>query len=253
MSARPRVPKGQTAGGRFAVTSSNEPIVELSTQSDDNRLSADLVAMLPGDTAASWLTIAPLMPESAYLVGGTALAVHLLHRVSRDLDFFLERHEDLAALASALASAGNVVFDVRDATTINCQFNDTKVQILEATNQILVKPTSVLAGVRVASVKDIIATKLSVITQRGALRDYFDIMAIETQHQTSVEEGLSLAIRKYSPTTPGNFVVSVVKALGYLGDVADDPSLPISKPEIESYWLSRLRAINRNLAAFGVG
>ena len=235
------------------ATPSEEPIVELSEQSDDGRLSGDLSAMLPGDTATSWLTIAPLMPGSAYLVGGTALTVHLLHRKSRDLDFLLERRENLAALASALEVAGNVVFDVRDETTINCQFNDTKVQILEASTQILVKPTSVVAGVRVASVDDIIATKLSVITQRGALRDYFDIMAIETQHHLYVEEGLSLAIRKYNPTTPGNFVLSAVKALGYLDDVADDPSLPITKSEIESYWLSRLRAINRSLAAFGVG
>ena len=65
--------------------------------------------MLPGDTAQTWLIIAPLMPTSAYLVGGTALTVHLQHRVSRDLEFFLENSEDLDALRTAFRSAGNVV------------------------------------------------------------------------------------------------------------------------------------------------
>jgi hypothetical protein len=58
--------------------------------------SADpLRAFLPPDTAETWQTIAPLVPPVAYLGGGTAIAVHLEHRTSRDLDFFF--HERLPA------------------------------------------------------------------------------------------------------------------------------------------------------------
>jgi hypothetical protein len=52
--------------------------------------------ILPPDTAATWDAIAPLVPPGAYLGGGTAIAVHLGHRVSRDLDFFFH-HGSIAA------------------------------------------------------------------------------------------------------------------------------------------------------------
>ena len=44
--------------------------------------------ILPPDTAATWDAIAPPVPSDAYLGGGTAIAVRLGHRISRDLDFF---------------------------------------------------------------------------------------------------------------------------------------------------------------------
>lgn len=47
-----------------------------------------LEELLPGETAAAWIEIAPLVPATMYLGSGTAIAVHLHHRSSRDLDFF---------------------------------------------------------------------------------------------------------------------------------------------------------------------
>jgi hypothetical protein len=56
-------------------------------------LPAWLRAVLPGDTAEAWEKVCSIVPFSAYLVGGTAIAIHLQHRVSRDLDFFLRGSE----------------------------------------------------------------------------------------------------------------------------------------------------------------
>ena len=41
--------------------------------------------VVPRATAEAWETIAPVLPPGLYLAGGTALAVHLAHRVSNDL------------------------------------------------------------------------------------------------------------------------------------------------------------------------
>ena len=41
--------------------------------------------------ASTWETIARIVPPTAYLGGGTAIAVHLRHRESADLDFFFHR------------------------------------------------------------------------------------------------------------------------------------------------------------------
>src|SRR5215831_18163882 len=61
--------------------------------------------ILPPDTAATWDTIATVIPRDAYLGGGTAIAVHLAHRVSRDLDFFFHHESiDLDELASRLTA-----------------------------------------------------------------------------------------------------------------------------------------------------
>ena len=48
-------------------------------------------SVLPADTAMAWELLAPTIPVAAYLAGGTAIAVHLGHRVSHDLDFFYHR------------------------------------------------------------------------------------------------------------------------------------------------------------------
>ena len=207
--------------------------------------------MLPGDTAQTWLIIAPLMPTSAYLVGGTALTVHLQHRVSRDLDFFLENSEDLDALRTAFRSAGNVVVNERSEGTLNCLFNQTKVQVLDASTQRLLRSTTRVAGIRVASVEDIMATKIMVIVDRGELRDYFDLMRIEQQVGLQAETGIALAVQKYNPQDKEMFVFSVLKVLGGFSDVADDPSLPVGREEIEKYWIKRQLQVAKRLDSFG--
>jgi hypothetical protein len=54
-----------------------------------------------------------------------------------------------------------------------------KVQFLLADTQRNTEPLTVLDGIPVAGLGDLLATKLEVVMHRGELRDYFDIMAIE--------------------------------------------------------------------------
>ncbi len=160
-------------------------------------LPAELVAALPDDTARSWELIAPIVPEGAYLAGGTALAVHLHHRVSRDLDFFFARPVDLDEVTAALQSRGPFAVTLRDAGTLNGVFSDTGVQFLSAENQHQLEPTTSVAGIEVAGIGDILAMKLKVIGDRGELRDYFDVMQIERQGRRTAEEGLGLYMARY--------------------------------------------------------
>jgi len=63
--------------------------------------------ILPPDTAATWDAIAPIIPADVYLGGGTAIAVYLGHRISRDLDFFFHYGSvDLGELERRLSAAG---------------------------------------------------------------------------------------------------------------------------------------------------
>ena len=65
-----------------------------------------LRAVLPPETARAWSELAPLLPSGAYLAGGTGLAAHIHHRVSRDLDLFFHEEIDLDALREQLAATG---------------------------------------------------------------------------------------------------------------------------------------------------
>jgi hypothetical protein len=199
--------------------------------------------VLPADAAETWERIAPIVPEAAYLGGGTAIAVHIRHRQSRDLDFFYhENAVDLDALQEALPKAGPFAVTQRSADTLNGLFSATNVQFLHADAeqpQRLLEQPAAVAGLRVAGLADLMAMKLKVIAQRGELRDYFDLMAIEERTGRTVEEGLGYFLARFQPADQKNQVMAVIRALGYFEDVDEDELLPAGKTEIARYWRRR--------------
>jgi hypothetical protein len=209
-----------------------------------------LAAVLPDDTARSWETLAPVVPAVAYLAGGTALAVHLGHRTSRDLDFFFHEQLDLDGLVQALQSVGSFAVDRRDEGTLNGVFSQTKLQFLSAAGQHRLDPTTTVAGIEVAGLGDILAMKLKVIGDRGELRDYFDVMTIERETGRTVEEGLALYLARYGVTADHVSLPHIVTSLGHFDDVADDEALPVERDEIVRYWKRRQPEVIRNVARF---
>ena len=161
---------------------------------------------MPADTAMAWELLAPTIPAAAYLAGGTAIAVHLGHRVSHDLDFFYHRNAiDLDQLARTIDTVGPFAITMRSPGTLNALFFRTKIQFLHADEvapqRLLTQPFEV-AGLRVAQLDDLLAMKLKVVGDRGELRDYFDLMTIEQRGGRSVEEGLQLFLARFQPPVP---------------------------------------------------
>jgi hypothetical protein len=217
-------------------------------------LPALLLGVLPADTAKTWETLAELLPSALYLAGGTALAAHLHHRQSRDLDFFYhEAAVDLDALAASIAERGPFAVQLRAPGTWNGVFSGTKLQFLHADEQRQqrrLEPTTSLAGIEVAGIGDIFAMKLKVIAERGELRDYFDVKTIEERTHRTVEEGLELFAARYALDESSGAIGAVIRALGYLGDVDEDSLVPESKDEIAAYWAQRQPEIVRRLTRF---
>ena len=210
-----------------------------------------LLPYLPAGTAHTWEAVAPLVPPSGYLVGGTALTVHLRHRVSRDLDVFLSRREDLDALARALADVGRLHVSHLDDSTLNATLDSTRLQFLEAADQKAVAPTSLVGGLQVASVEDLAAMKLKVIVDRGELRDYFDLMVLDSTGTVPVEEGLAHFFARYDPPNPRQYDSLILRALSYTDDVEDDPGLPVKRAEVTGYWSRRAPAVVAALSLRG--
>jgi hypothetical protein len=204
-------------------------------------------AILPEDTATTWDAIAPIVPRQAYLGGGTAIAVHLGHRVSRDLDFFFHHHSiDLDDLASRLSSAGPFAVTERSPGTLNGLFSSTKVQFLHADEgrpQLLLEEPLETDGLRVAGLSDLIAMKLKVVGDRGELRDYFDLMTIEQRTGRTADEGLALFVARFQPEYPQQAINHILLGLGYFDDVDPDDALPVPRSDIVAYWTRRQREI----------
>lgn len=198
---------------------------------------ADLAAHLPRGLVRAWERIVPAVPADAYLAGGTAIAVHLLHRLSRDLDFFTSGPFDPGRLEADLHELGTFARTAIDDGTLNGVFEDTKVHFLDASSQRVLEGLTEVGGLRVARLGDLLATKLKVLADRGELRDYFDIWRIETEAGRRIEEGLALLLARYG--ADDDAVLPIVRALGSFDDVADDPFLPVGREEIESWFRAR--------------
>lgn len=213
-------------------------------------LPRDLREVLPEDTARTWVLLRDHLPKSMVLYGGTALAAHLHHRVSRDLDFFSAGPLGAAALKVTLESLGTFAATTDEADTLNGVFNDTRVQFLRIRRQDALEPPTGVAGIPVASLRDIAATKLKTIADRGELRDYFDLMTIEQRTAITIESALQDYQERYR-STDRNTVLHIIRALGTFGDVIDDPGLPATRDSIEKYWSRRVRTLALSIDTTG--
>lgn len=207
--------------------------------------------ILPGHTAEAWEVLADMLPPDAYLGGGTGIAVHLQHRVSRHLDVFFEEAPTLDDLEQALYERGPTVTDRKGNGTLDCRFGGTKIQLLDASQCTLIEPGDIVAGMRVAGLGDLMAMKLRAITDGGEHRDYLDLAAIELDGGRRAEEGMAYFLARFEPRNPSEAVSTVLRSLSYLGDLEDDPVLAVSVEELQEYWRRRIPRISAHLSRFG--
>jgi hypothetical protein len=214
------------------------------------KLPAEVRRVLPADTATTWLALAPHLPAALYLGGGTAVAVHLAHRESRDLDFFFHTPLDLEALRQDIGRLGRFAVSRESEDTLAGVFSATKVEIFDASAlRLLAKPT-VVAGLRIASLQDLMAMKLKVMAERGEMRDYFDVKMIDEAGGVSVEEGVNLNMARYGIGPPSEAIPHLYRAMGDLSDVEVDKSIPISKRSLQKWWSRRQVEVIQNSNRF---
>ena len=159
-------------------------------------------------------------PENFTLYGGTALALRLAHRQSADFDFFSNKPISGQRLLSDIPylhhakirqlEPNTLVTTVRRVGTVQLSFfGDLSIGQVE--------PAELAEGprIKVASLRDIAGTKLSVVMQRAEAKDYLDIHALLTQGKLSLPEMLACAQaifgHKFNPATS-------LKALSHFGD-----------------------------------
>ena len=183
------------------------------------------IEILPLAQKEIWSQLAPAPGLSLVLYGGTAVALHLGHRVSIDFDFFSSKPLEKAKIETSFHFARNArtIQEEKNTLVLGVPMPSGPVKVsffggmgLGRINDPLRTRDSVLL---IASLEDLLATKLKAILDRAEAKDYRDISAILSAG-VSLEKGLGVFAGNYrrDPALP-------LKALGYFRD-GDLPSLP---------------------------
>ncbi len=154
--------------------------------------------------------------SSFYLVGGTALSMYLGHRQSIDLDLFATNDFDSRQMMVYLSDSYGFKESFIRNNTLKGKIGRVDVDLI-AYNYPMIKPLHVENGLRLAGMEDIIAMKLSAITDNGTrLKDFVDIAFLSTKF--SFNSMLSFYLQKFQ----GANELSVFKALTYFDDIQND-------------------------------
>ena len=176
------------------------------------------------------------------LVGGTALALFMGHRKSIDLDLFSQQEFDVEKLKQYLVNTyGFYILDSTkssDATLIGF-INNIKVDCIRY-NYNYVQPVSVYNGIRLCSMYDIAAMKLTAISQNGTrLKDFVDIAFL------SAKMSLNDMLNSFEVKYPNTNKISALKGLTYFEDI--DFSVTIELTEGVYKWKRIEKRLNEML------
>lgn len=177
--------------------------------------------------------------------------MHLGHRESRDLDFFFHRAVDLGEIKSLVGELGTFAVTHEAKGTLKGLFGATKIEIFDATRLDQLTEPVVVAGLSVSGLYDLMAMKIKVMAERGEMRDYFDVKAIDERGAISVEEGIELYMRRYGIDPSSDALPHLFRAMGDLSDVEADDLLPIDLAELQEWWSARQARAVRNSDRFG--
>lgn len=183
--------------------------------------------ILPAAQQQLWPLLQPLADLGFVLYGGTATALRLGHRASVDFDFFTDRPLDRTSLLAAmpwlakakslqdqntawtLLTSGQSDQNAKDAAPVKLSFFGEigfgRIGLPEPTHD---------GVLHVASLADLMATKLKVVLQRAEAKDYIDIAAM-LRAGMRLDSGLASARllfgANYQPSES-------LKALTFFGD-----------------------------------
>ena len=150
------------------------------------------------------------------LVGGTALALQIGHRISVDLDLFGNTSASLEEIAYELSSVSSVSPLSSSKMMRFLIVDGVKVDIVSYPYPWLDVPV-VENGIVLAGIRDIAAMKLSAITNRGTKKDFIDYYFLLKSY--SLGEMFDIYIEKYSDAQ----LFSAIKSLTYFEDAESDP------------------------------
>lgn len=179
--------------------------------------------------------------DSFTLVGGTALALQIGHRISVDLDFFGDQEIESDQFFELTHQLGDVQLMSKSSNILVLNINGIKVDFVNYRYRFIKNPI-ILENVRLASLEDIGAMKLAAITGRGKKRDFYDLFFL-LKHFT-----LSELMKFYCEKYPDGSDFLVMRSLTYFSDAEKDENprmiLPIEWEKVKMDLLNEVKNLN---------
>lgn len=157
------------------------------------------------------------------LVGGTALALQIGHRLSVDIDMFGNSEINELEFNRELSRFGNPLVLKKSKNIIVYSINGIKVDFVNYRYPLL-KKTKKVDSIRLLSLEDIAAMKLNAISGRGSKRDFIDLYFLLKTF--SLKEMIGFYNKKYEDGS--QFLV--LKSLTYFEDAEKEEMPVMTKP-----------------------
>jgi hypothetical protein len=161
-----------------------------------------------------------------YLAGGTAIAAHLHHRRSLDLDLFsklptqeLERPQR-AIVAELIGASVVATSDV--AVTIRAAAGP--IDLVRYPHPLLKRPTAGPGGFPLASLIDLATMKLAAISRRGIRRDFWDLDEIIERGGIPLRTAARAYVKRFA--VHESDLYAVMRALTYFDDAEAEAVWP---------------------------
>jgi hypothetical protein len=183
------------------------------------------LSILPEPQRRLWVELRDT-PKKFVLYGGTAVALRLGHRQSEDFDFFSSQPFKPTSLRESipyLKHAEMIQFQDNTLTAILDRNGPVKISFFGGVGIKRVRDPDIVEenGVQIASMLDLLASKLKTVQARAEAKDYRDIVGMLDSGLT-LAEGLAAAGAIYAKEFNGALSL---KALTFFED-GDLPNLP---------------------------
>ena len=174
------------------------------------------------------LVASKILPSGAYLAGGTAVALHLDHRISLDLDFFTSQQFQTEKVLEGLKKIEEFKLDRTDWGTILGDFPSVKFSLFYYQYP-LIEETIDYQGIAVAGLKDLATSKIGAISSRGTKRDFIDLYYLLKSSQVgSLEDCLTYYNQRFKNLASQK--IHILKSLEYFADAdkEEDPRMLVA-------------------------
>ena len=180
-----------------------------------------------------------------YLVGGTALALQMGHRISIDFDLFSTKE-----IPPTLLDKIKIIFKeieikiiVNHSEQLSVKAGGTKIDFVKYKFPLILDPIN-FKGIKILSVPEIAAMKAYALNYRGTLKDYIDLYFILKDKYTTLGEIRKIAEKKYKGEF--NFRLFLEQTI-YLKDIKEEKihflKKRVTKEELLEFFQKEIKKV----------
>lgn len=180
-----------------------------------------------------------------YLVGGTALALQIGHRISIDFDFFSEKEilPELFSKIKKIFKDLKIKIVINHSEQLTVDINKINVTFVKYSFPLIFKFKE-YNGIKMLQVSEIAATKAYALERRATLKDYVDLYYILSEKHLSLSKIIEICQKKYkNEFDPRLFLEQLI----YLEDLEEMKieflKKPVSKEEIAEFFEQEVKKL----------